>query len=116
MKTNKLKTMEVFESYFCENGDLNNININYLNDTLQIEIENNYNLYMDITQNKRRKIKSIVWDGFIKSINDKLSWEYGKDYYCTSQQIKSIIKENYSILNDTYEYFEEMRRKALEEN
>ena len=113
MKTNKTKTIEVFESYFCENGDINNINTNYLNDILQIEIENNYNLYMDITQNKRRKIRSIVWDGLIKSINDRLSWEYGKDYYCTSQQVKSIIKENYSILNDTYKYFEEIRREAL---
>ena len=65
MKTNKTKTIEVFESYFCENGDINNINTNYLNDILQIEIENNYNLYMDITQNKRRKIRSIVWDGLI---------------------------------------------------
>ena len=116
MKTNKIKTMEVFEGYFCEDGDINNINTNYLNDTLQIEIENDYNFYMDIVSNKRRKIKSIVWDGLIKSINDKLSWEYGSKYYCTSQQLKSIIKENYSILNDTYEYFEEMRREALEEN
>ena len=116
MKTNKTKTMEVFAGSFCENGDLNNININYLNDTLQIEIENNYNLYMDIVSNKRRKIRSIVWDGLLKSINDRLSWEYGSKYYCTSQQLKSIIKENYSILNDTYEYFEEMRKDALEEN
>ena len=116
MKTSKVKTMEIFAGSFCEDGDINNINTNYLNDTLQIEIENNYNLYMDIVSNKRRKIKSIVWDGLIKSINDRLSWEYGNKYYCTSQQLKSIIKENYSILNDTYEYFEEMRRKALEEN
>ena len=116
MKTNKTKTMEVFAGSFCENGELNNINTNYLNDILQIEIENDYNLYKDITTNKRRKIKSIVWDGLIKSINSRLSWEYGNEYYCTSQQIKSIIKENYSILNDTYEYFEEMRREALEEN
>ena len=116
MKTSKVKTMEVFAGSFCEDGDLNNININYLNDTLQIEIENDYNFYMDIVSNKRRKISSIVWNGLIKSINDRLSWEYGKDYYCTSQQIKSIIKENYSILNDTYEYFEEIRRNALEEN
>ena len=116
MKTNKIKTMEVFAGSFCENGNLNNININYLNDILQLEIKNDYKLYMDIVSNKRRKIKSIVWDGFIKSINTRLDWEYGKNYYCTSQQLKSIIKENYSILNDTYEYFEEMRKEALEEN
>ena len=116
MKTSKVKTMEVFAGSFCENGNINNINVNYLNDILQIEIENDYNFYMDITTNKRRKIKSIVWDGFIKSINTRLDWEYGKNYYCTSQQLKSIIKENYSILNDTIEYFEEMRKEALEEN
>ena len=116
MKTSKVKTMEVFEGYFCENGDINNININYLNDILKMEIENDYDLYKDITTNKRRKIKSIVWDGLIKSINSRLSWEYGNKYYCTSQQLKSIIKENYSILNDTYEYFEEIRKEALEEN
>ena len=116
MKTNKIKTMEVFAGSFCENGNLNNININYLNDILQLEIKNDYKLYMDIVSNKRRKIKSIVWDGFIKSINTRLDWEYGKNYYCTSQQLKSIIKENYSILNDTIEYFEEMRREALEKN
>ena len=116
MKTNKTKTIEVFESYFCENGDINNINVNYLNDILKMEIENDYKLYIDIVSNKRRKIRSIVWNGLIKSINGRLSWEYGKDYYCTSQQLKSIIKENYSILNNTYEYFEEMRREALEEN
>ena len=113
MKTSKVKTMEIFAGSFCEDGDINNININYLNDILQIEIENNYNLYMDIVSNKRRKIRSIVWNGLIKSINDRLSWEYGKYYYCTSQQLKSIIKENYSILNDTYEYFEEIRKDAL---
>ena len=116
MKTSKVKTMEVFAGSFCENGNLDNININYLNDTLQIEIENDYNFYMDIVSNKRRKIKSIVWQGLIKSINERLSWEYGNEYYCTSQQLKSIIKENYSILNDTIEYFEEMRKEALEEN
>ena len=115
MKTSKQKTMEVFSSYFCENGDINKININYLNDTLQIEMENNYNIYKDITENKRRKIKSIVWQSLIELINDRLRWEYNEEYYCTSQQLKSIIKENYSILNDTYEYFEEMRREALEE-
>ena len=113
MKTSKVKTMEIFAGSFCESGDLNNININYLNDILQIEIENDYNLYKDIVSNKRRKIKSIVWGGFIKFINERLSWEYGSEYYCTSQQLKSIIKENYSILNDTYEYFEEMRKDAL---
>ena len=116
MKTSKVKTMEIFAGSFCEDGDINNININYLNDTLQIEIENDYNFYMDIVSNKRRKIKSIVWNGLIKSINDRLSWEYGNKYYCTSKQLKSIIKENYSILNDTYKYFEEMRKEALEEN
>ena len=116
MKTSKIKTIGIFESYFCENGNINNINVNYLNDTLQIEIENDYNLYMDIVSNKRRKIKSIVWGGFIKFINERLSWEYGNEYCCTSQQLKSIIKENYSILNATYEYFEEMRKEALEEN
>ena len=116
MKTSKVKTMEVFAGSFCENGNLDNININYLNDTLQIEIENDYNFYMDIVSNKRRKIKSIVWQGLIKSINERLSWEYGNEYYCTSQQLKSIIKENYSILNNTYEYFEEMRKEALEKN
>ena len=116
MKTSKVKTMEVFAGSFCENGNLDNININYLNDTLQIEIENDYNFYMDIVSNKRRKIKSIVWQGLIKSINERLSWEYGNEYYRTSQQLKSIIKENYSILNDTIEYFEEMRKEALEEN
>ena len=116
MKTNKIKTMEVFTGSFCEDGKIENINTNYLNDTLQIEIENDYNFYMDIVSNKRRKIKSIVWNGLIKSINDRLSWEYGNKYYCTSQQVKSIIKENYSILNDTYKYFEEMRKEALEEN
>ena len=116
MKTSKVKTMEVFAGSFCENGNINNINVNYLNDILQIEIENDYNFYMDITTNKRRKIKSIVWEGLIKSINTRLDWEYGKNYYCTSQQLKSIIKENYSILNDTIEYFEEMRKEALEEN
>lgn len=116
MKTSKVKTMEVFAGSFCENGNLDNININYLNDTLQIEIENDYNFYMDIVSNKRRKIKSIVWQGLIKSINGRLSWEYGNEYYCTSQQLKSIIKENYSILNNTYEYFEEMRKEALEKN
>lgn len=115
MKTNKTKTIEIFKSYFCENGDINNINVNYLNDTLQIEIENDYNLYKDITQNKRRKIKSIVWEGFIKFINTRLDWEYSNKYCCTSQQVKSIIKENYSILNATYEYFEEIRKEALEE-
>ena len=116
MKTSKVKTMEVFAGSFCENGNLDSININYLNDTLQIEIENDYNFYMDIVSNKRRKIKSIVWQGLIKSINGRLSWEYGNEYYCTSQQLKSIIKENYSILNNTYEYFEEMRKEALEKN
>ena len=33
----------------------------------------------------------------------------GKEF----KQEKSIIKEDYSILNEAYEYFEEMRREAL---
>ena len=113
MKTNKLKTMEVFESYFCENGDINNINVEYLNETLILEMENDYNFYNAITSNRRRKITSIVWEGLINAINLRLGWEYDDQYYCTSNQLKSIIKENYSILSEAYEYFEEMRKEAL---
>ena len=113
MKTNKLKTMEVFESYFCEGGDINQINVDYLNETLILEMENDYNFYMDITSNRRRKITSIVWEGLINAINLRLGWEYDGQYCCTSSQLKSIIKEDYSILNKAYEYFEEMRRESL---
>ena len=116
MKTNKLKTMEIFESYFCEGGNIDNISVDYLNETLILEMENDYNFYKAITSNRRRKITSIVWEGLINSINLRLGWEYGDQYYCTSSQLKSIIKEDYSILNEAYEYFEEMRREALEED
>ena len=78
-------------------------------------MENDYNFYMAITSNSRRKIKSIVWEGLINSINTRLGWEYDGQYYCTSSQLKSIIKEDYSILNEAYEYFEEMRRESLSE-
>ena len=113
MKTNKLKTMEVFAGYFCVNGDINCINVDYLNETLILEMENDYNFYKAITSNKRRKITSIVWEGLINSINLKLGWEYDGQYYCTSSQLKDIIKEDYSILNEARDYFEEMRREAL---
>ena len=113
MKTNKLKTMEVFAGYFCVNGDINCINVDYLNETLILEMENDYNFYKAITSNKRRKITSIVWEGLINAINLRLGWEYDGQYYCTSSQLKSIIKEDYSILNEAYEYFEEMRSEAL---
>ena len=113
MKTNKLKTMEVFEGHFCEGGDINQINVDYLNETLILEMENDYNFYMDITSNRRRKITSIVWEGLINAINLRLGWEYDNQYYCTSSQLKRIIKEDYSILNKAYEYFEEMRRESL---
>ena len=113
MKTNKLKTMEVFAGYFCVNGDINRINVDYLNETLILEMENDYNFYKAITSNKRRKITSIVWEGLINAINLRLGWEYDGQYYCTSSQLKSIIKEDYSILNEAYEYFEEMRSEAL---
>ena len=114
MKTNKLKTMEVFESDFCEGGNLAKINVDYLNETLILEMENDYNFYKAITSNSRRNITSIVWEGLINSINLRLGWEYDGQYYCTSSQLKSIIKEDYSILNEAYEYFEEMRSEALE--
>ena len=114
MKTNKLKTMEVFTGYFCEGGNLDNINVDYLNETLILEMENDYNFYNAITSNRRRKITSIVWEGLINAINLRLGWEYDDQYYCTSSQLKSIIKEDYSILSEAYEYFEEMRREALE--
>ena len=114
MKTNKLKTMEVFAGYFCVNGDINRINVDYLNETLILEMENDYHFYEAITSNRRRKIASIVWEGLINAINLRLGWEYDGQYYCTSSQLKSIIKEDYSILNEAYEYFEEMRREALE--
>ena len=76
-------------------------------------MENDYNFYKAITSNKRRKITSIVWEGLINSINLRLGCEYDGQYYCTSSQLKSIIKEDYSILNEAYEYFEEMRRESL---
>ena len=114
MKTNKLKTMEVFVGSFCEGGNIDNINVDYLNEALILEMENDYNFYKAITSNRRRKITSIVWEGLINSINTRLGWEYDGQYYCTSNQLKSIIKEDYSILNGAYEYFEEMRREALE--
>ena len=113
MKTNKLKTMEVFEGYFCEGGNIDNIDVDYLNETLILEMENDYNFYNAITSNRRRKITSIVWEGLINAINLRLGWEYDGQYYCTSSQLKSIIKEDYSILNGAYEYFEEMRRESL---
>ena len=113
MKTNKLKTMEVFAGYFCVEGNIDNINVDYLNETLILEMENDYNFYKAITSNRRRKIASIVWEGLINSINLKLGWEYNGQYYCTSSQLKDIIKEDYSILNEARDYFEEMRREAL---
>ena len=113
MKTNKLKTMEVFAGYFCVEGNIDNINVDYLNETLILEMENDYHFYEAITSNRRRKIASIVWEGLINSINLKLGWEYNGQYYCTSSQLKDIIKEDYSILNEAYEYFEEMRSEAL---
>ena len=114
MKTSKVKTIEVFESYFCEGGNIDNINVDYLNETLILEMENDYNFYKAVTSNRRRKITSIVWEGLINAINLRLSWEYDEQHYCTSSQLKSIIKEDYSILKETYEYFEEMRRESLE--
>ena len=113
MKTNKLKTMEVFAGSFCEGGNLDNINVDYLNETLILEMENDYNFYNAITSYRRRKITSIVWEGLINAINLRLGWEYDDQYYCTSNQLKSIIKEDYSILSEAYEYFEEMRKEAL---
>lgn len=113
MKTSKVKTIEVFKSYFCEGGNIDNIDVDYLNETLILEMENDYNFYEAITSNRRCKITSIVWEGLINSINLRLGWEYDGQYYCTSSQLKSIIKEEYSILNEAYEYFEEMRREAL---
>ena len=115
MKTNKLKTMEVFEGSFCEDGNIDQINVDYLNETLILEMENDYNFYMAITSNRRKKITSIVWEGLINAINLRLGWEYDGQYYCTSSQLKSIIKEDYSILNKAFEYFEEMRRESLSE-
>ena len=113
MKTSKVKTIEVFKSYFCEGGNIDNIDVDYLNETLILEMENDYNFYEAITSNRRCKTTSIVWEGLINSINLRLGWEYDGQYYCTSSQLKSIIKEEYSILNEAYEYFEEMRREAL---
>ena len=113
MKTSKVKTIEVFKSYFCEGGNIDNIDVDYLNETLILEMENDYNFYEAITSNRRCKITSIVWEGLINSINLRLGWEYDGQYYCTSSQLKSIIKEEYSILNEAYDYFEEMRREAL---
>ena len=110
MKTNKLKTMEVFENYFCEGGNIDCINVDYLNETLILEMVNDYNFCNAITSNRRRKITSIVWEGLINAINLRLGWEYDGQFYCTSNQLKSIIKEDYSILNKSYEYFEEMRK------
>lgn len=87
------------DSYFYDEGH-NCLNTTYLMDCIYITIENTRYLIEDVINSRRRKIHSIVWEGFVEVARSNCYYishpAYGenkKDYCPTNAQLKKYIAE-----------------------
>lgn len=111
--TKKAYTMEVLASNYVSNIGTNKecINSKALCEAIALEMDNNWYFYNEVRKNTRRSIHAICWSAFIEHANKLLTWQYGENYFATSDQLKAFINNDYSILNSLYE---EMENERLE--
>lgn len=107
------------DSYFFDTSD-HTLNTQYLEDCVRLTLDNTRELYDDIHLNKRRKIHSIVWQGFIelsqdccRNIHYPLLGQSKSAYSPTSQQLKKyLIAYGYTpetIFGDLIAHYEKSR-------
>ena len=109
-------TKEGLNGYFQTNeGGTIHINKDYLNESVELMIYNNENLYNKI-KNKRIKATSIIWEGFIALTNDILKRENNRNIECSSSQLKSWLKDydvSYEIFDELKQLIEEDRKELV---
>ena len=109
--TNQKITFSALDSYFLNTGNMK-LNVDYLNDQIfmQFDIVYRHNrmpyskqsILCDIAADKRRKIKSIIWNAFLDFANSAIENEYGNQYRATSEQLKKYLASygyDYSVLD-----------------
>ena len=94
------------------------INETYLNEHLQIMLDNTRSLY-DAMRNTRRKPESVAWEAFILLANECLKMEeYPAIYTCSSEQLKKWLQEygrGYDSIAETVAYITDERKEAKKE-
>lgn len=109
--TKKAYTMEVLTSNYVSNIGTNKecINSKALCEAVALEMDNNWYFYNEVRKNTRRSIHTICWNAFTEHVNNLLKWQYGDNYFATSDQLKAFINNDYSVLNSLYEEMENER-------
>lgn len=113
--TNQNITFNALDSYFLNTGN-GKLNIDYLNDQIFMQldiVQRNENagngksrLYVNM-MNKRRTIRSIVWEAFLEFANQAIADIYGGNYEASSQQLKKYL--------DKYGYTLDALKPAIDE-
>lgn len=89
-KTDKQKTYEILGGYLMNN---NRINIEYLAEQVMIISDNEYMLYKE-RFNTRRKIRNIAINELMFFIDTELKYFGYPGYYATSKQVIDFSKEH----------------------
>ncbi len=107
-------TFEVMNcAYLMSN---NRINEDYLNDTLQVYVMNEYPIYQAL-KSKRVKAHSIAWMALMYDANTRLKWNCYKSE-CSSAQLKKWLEtygDGYETISDTITFIKDMRLELMED-
>lgn len=109
MRTNKNITFSALNSHYLDTSDMC-ITVEYFNDALIMWGMNTEKFYCEIA-NKRRAIKSLVWNIFEDLANHHIKdneYPYNQDMYASSDQLKSWLKtygNGYDTLQRAIDYF-----------
>ena len=107
------------DSYFC-NTEKNSLNTDYLEEQVELWVDNTSHLYYDIRKNSRRKIHSIIWEGFeqlarqcCEYIHRPFLGDSTSNYQPTSDQLKRYLQEYgytpQSVFSNMCEHYEKVR-------
>ena len=111
MKTEKTKTYEILSGYLMNN---NRINIEYLADQIMIISDNEYSLYKE-RFNTRRKIRNIAINELMFFINQELKYSGYAGYYATSKQVINFDKEHGGDIEKVLDIVEENIERTRKE-
>lgn len=115
--TNKEKTFSALNSYFLDTSRMR-INETYLNEHIQVMLDNTRHLYDDMRYSKRKPY-SIAWEAFILLANECIKMiEYPAIYTCASEQLKKWLAQygrGYETIAESVAYIEEEREEAKKE-
>lgn len=114
LRTNQSATMNYLNRHFEDYND--NVNLEYLNDSIEMVIDNTKWIYEKLVSNRRSPIHSVVWCGLMELCDRELRNE---GYKCSSAHLKKWLASHgldyKTCFNGLIERLTEEREEMLSE-